>query len=848
MLGRGRKKTYETWADNADLTPEEAAQRYAKIRQETDRKFGKKTKSGGDFLDLGAVQSYVPIDNGVRIITDNGALSLVFITPKMLQVRIRPDRTFPKPFSYAIDENFSPPSIALKIDDNLSAINIDSGELACSVAKNPTSLTFLLKKNIICADVVGGIAWRGSEVRWTRYLSKDEASYGLGQRAEGLNLRGKTYGLYNVDQVGYKRGTDPVYYSIPFYMGLHPNYALGILWDNPSAGRVTLGTEEHPDQMQFYAKEGELRFYLMADSDPAVVHQQYMELTGKPPLPPLWAFGYQQSRWGYASSNKFREIAAEYRQRQIPCDVLHFDIDYMEGYRIFTYNQESFRDLPRLLNDLKQDGFRSIAILDPGIKADANYHAFQSGFERGIFHHYPDGDLFKAPVWAGESAFPDFTNPEARSWWAQQVTDLLAKVPFDGLWNDMNEPTVFMPDGPGVIPDYVTANLEGNIGTHGSGAHNTYGMQMARATRAGLKEAYPDKRPFTLTRAAYAGAQRYTASWTGDNDSSWDQLRLSVSMLLNLGLSGMYFSGPDIGGFFETPTPELYARWIQLGSVLPFYRTHSAHGTPDQEPWRYGDEVEKIARQYIKLRYQLLPYIYSSYARATRDGLPMIRPTFLLDRKDTRLYSQDDVFMVGESLLVAPVLEEGATQRTFFMPKGIWFDYWTRQRVIGGREVTVEAPLNRMPMFVLAGATIPHWESQQYIGEKELDELHLVAYLGNRETIIYEDAGEGYGYQDGEFSWWYFTCEMLPQNQYVFKSHMAGNYQPNYKQIRLEYVGIPTEPEMVLVDDDLAPVWYYDRGTVEVLASPFNVVKIVGKPDSGHSAQTVVSRSADLKF
>lgn len=848
MLGRGRKKSYQSWTDNAELTPDEAAQRYAKIRGETDRKYGKKQKSGGDFLDLGIVQSFVPIDNGARIITDNGAMSIVFVTPNMVQVRVRPDRTFPKPFSYAIDEDFTQKSVPLKIDDNLSAISIDSGEMSCSVAKQPTSLTFLMKKSIVCADAVGGLAWRGKEVRWTRYLSKDEAGYGLGQRAAGLNLRGKSYALHNYDQVGYERGTDPVYYSIPFYLGLHPNYAMGILWDNPSEGSVSLGSEEHPDQMIFQSTEGELRFYLIVHEDPAVVLQQYMELTGKPPLPPLWAFGYHQSRWGYPSSNKFREIANEFRQRQIPCDVLHYDIDYMEGYRIFTWNQESFRDLPRLLNDLKQQGFRSIAILDPGIKADSNYPAFQSGFERGVFHHYPDGDLFLAPVWAGESAFPDFTNPEARAWWAEQVAELLRQVPFDGLWNDMNEPTVFLPEGAGTIPDYVPANWEGHIGSHRGGAHNVYGMQMARSTRMGITQAYPNKRPFTLTRAAYAGAQRYTTSWTGDNASTWDQLRLSISMLLNLGISGMYFTGPDIGGFFGESSPELYARWIQLGSVLPFCRTHSAKDTPDQEPWSFGEKVEKIARKYLRLRYQLLPYIYASYARAIKDGVPMIRPTFLLDRKDERLYGQDDVFMVGENLLVAPVLQEGATSKTFFLPKGVWFDYWTRQRAIGGREITVEAPLNQMPMFVLAGATLPHWEAQQYVGEKEREEFHLVAYLGNRETIIYEDSGEGLDYQDGDFCWWYFTCEMLPQNQYVFKSHVAGNYQPTYKQIRLEFVGIPSEPEMVLVDDDLAPVWYYDNGTVEVLASPFNVVKIIGKPDSTYNAQTVISRSDDLIF
>lgn len=814
-------------------------ERYAKIADKMAKQFAKPPVTGS-LKTPGIIQHVQQIPGGAIIHAANASISVIFYQPNLVEIRMRPDRQFPPVFSYALSETFKFTPQAATVTEDTDTVVIGAGGMACVFTRTTTQLRIYMT-NGQEVSVESGFSWLGEKVTWQRQLPADEGCYGLGQRGWGLNLRGRKWALWNFDPVGYGRGTDPVYYSIPFYMGVHPEYAIGVLWDNPARGTVDLGSAR-ANQMAFGADTGELRLYFMADEKPDAVLKHYLDLTGLPPLLPMWAFGYQQSRWGYVPSNKFRELAREFRQRLIPCDVLHFDIDYMDGHRVFTYNKETFGDLPALLSELGKQGFKAVSIVDPAIKVDLDYEAFRDGQERGMFHTYPDGRLFVAPVWAGDSAFPDFTNPTVREWWAGQVENLL-KVGFAGLWNDMNEPTVFLPPGPGIVPEYIQANWEGQGNTHLGGAHNVYGMQMARATRTGLERARPDKRQFVLTRAAYAGAQRYTVSWTGDNRSEWDHLRLSISVVLNLGLSGMFFTGPDIGGFMGDCEPEMYARWIQVASLLPFCRTHTCTGTADQEPWSFGPEVEKIARKYIELRYQLLPYLYSTYVQGAQNGVPMIRPTFWDDPSDTRLYNQDDAYMVGDALLVAPILEQGATKRELYLPRGVWYNFWTRKLIDGSRTIELEAPLDQMPIFVRAGRVVPMWPVTQYVGERPIDELQLLAFAGIGETTLYEDAGDGLSYKNGDYRYSYFSTKFLPGGQFAVEWRRAGKYQPAYKKVRLELVGISGDPEMVYVDDQAAPLWFFENSMVEVLSSPFSQVRIVGKsPDASEAAKTVARR------
>jgi alpha-glucosidase len=810
-----------------------------------DRQFGSKKKPAAVSVMPGNVQSVEEIENGLRVRAEQASLQVRFLAANMVEVRVRPDHEFPAYHSYALDETFKPDMLPVSVQQDAQAIVAGVGDVVCAIWQENSQLQFTLGNGQKVSQNSGlGLVWRGEEISWTRQLPQEEWCYGFGLRAPaGLSLRGRQLALWNTDFIYYKQDSDPLYLSIPFYLGVHPQYAIGILWDNPARGQVDLGATQ-PNSMTLSAETGELRFFIIAAEKAEDVLKRYLELTGKPAQLPLWAFGYHQSRYTYTPSERVRDIAREFRRRKIPCDTLHFDIEYMHGYRVFTFDPETFGDIQALFGELGEQGFKTVGILDPAVKVDEQYEAFQSGKDQGVFHTYPDGTLYRAPVWAGESAFPDFTNPQTRQWWADQVSRLV-KEGFDGLWNDMNEPTIFAPRPQVVdtLPDYLPANWEGQDGTHLGGAHNVYGMQMARATREGLTRAKPDKRPFVLTRAAYAGAQRYTGTWTGDNSSNWEHLRLTIPTVLNLGLSGMFYNGPDIGGFHDVGNPELYARWIQLGSVLPFCRTHTEKDTPDQEPWSYGTEVENIARHYLELRYQLLPYIYSTYVQSTATGVPPVRPTFLIDPSDMRLYEQSDAFMLGDILLFAPVLEEGATSREVYLPRGVWYDFWSRKLIDGARVVTVEAPLDQMPIFARAGKVLPMYPVMQYVGEKSVEELHLLAFAGSGETTIYEDAGEGFDYQQGDYRWSYFSNQYLPNGQFGVDWRRAGRYQPGYSKARLEIIGISGEPEAVTVDDQPAALWFFENGVVEILNAPFEKVRIIGKTRDDAAAETIVSRS-----
>jgi alpha-glucosidase len=595
--------------------------------------------------------------------------------------------------------------------------------------------------------------------------------------------------------------------------------------------------------MVFFAEDGELRFYFLAGQNAQTVLRLYTDLTGKMPLPPLWALGFHQSRWSYETEAEFRTLAHEFRQRKLPCDALYFDIDYMDGYRVFTWDRERFPLLPGLLADLAAQGFKAVAIVDPGVKVDPGYEAHESGLREDVFLKYPNGKPVVAPVWPGKCHFPDFTSPKARAWWAAQFP-ALTQAGFAGIWNDMNEPAVIHYKRGSTLPDYALHDWDSSAGekqTHVAGGHNVYGMLMARATREGVQKQHPDQRPFIMTRAAYAGAQRYTASWTGDNASTWDHLRLSVSMVLNCGLSGMAFTGPDVGGFAGEPDAELFARWMQVGSMMPYFRVHTMKGTAPQEPWSYGETTERIARYYLELRYQLLPYIYSAFAQCAQEGLPMARPLFMTDPTDEALRDQDDAFLLGDSILVAPVLEPGATQREIYLPRGVWYEYETGKLIDGARAVTADAPLERMPIYIRAGRVIPMWPVMQYVGERTLDEARLRVYAGSGETTFYEDAGEGLQYRDGAYRWSYFTCKFLPSGQFAIEWRRAGHYEPPYKQIRVEVVGISGEPESIMLDSQAAPIWYYEAGIVEFIVGPFGEARIVGKsPDTSRAERTLI--------
>jgi len=806
--------------------------RYRASIRGKNRRFSQK-KARGRFQTLGKVHEIERRPRGAVLQAEQGSVEIYFLSPDIVRVRMRRDNDFLPPFSYAV-EKVDWPSTLVTYEEEMAVFTIRTEHLVCRVHRTPCRLIFETAEGQVISEDADGLAWREHEVQWNRRLPEQEWSYGLGQRASSLNLRGKRLALWNADPRPYSRGTDPVYCSIPFYLGVRADLAYGIFWDNPARGYVDVGAGKS-NEMTFFAEDGELRFYLMAGSTAQTVLALYTELTGRMPLPPMWALGFHQSRSSYKSDAVFRSLANEFRQRRLPCDALYFDIEYMDDYQCFTWDRKNFALLPGLLSDLERQGFKSVTILNPGIGVKTGDPVYEEGVQEDVFLKYPDGTWVAGPVWPSQCYFPDFTCARVRAWWADRINTLV-QAGFAGIWTDMNEPALMTTKPGETLPDYVRHDWDGLGQTHVQGGHNVYGMLMARATREGLIKYRPDKRPFVITRAGYAGMQRYASSWTGDNVSSWDHLRLSISMVLNMGLSGAPFTGPDIGGFWGEPDGELYTRWMQLGSMLPFFRVHSMQWSPPQEPWAFGERYEHIIRHYLELRYQLLPYIYSTFAQCAQEGLPIIRPVFMIEPDNPDARTIDDEFLLGDSILVAPVLEPKATQRQVYLPRGVWYEYDTGRLIDGAQEVTIAAPLERMPIYIRAGRVIPMWPVMQYVGERRLEESRLRVYAGSGESSVYEDAGEGMAYQRGEYRWSYFTCKFLSTGQFAIEWRRAGKYEPPYPQMRVEVVGIPSEPESVEMDGQAAPVWYYEGGMVEFIVKPFGEARIGGR---GHAGDTL---------
>jgi alpha-glucosidase len=801
-----------------------AAARYSLVRIFADFR-RRRSRPHGPLNRPGNVTSVQPHERGITINAAHGALRLTVIAPDCIQVRFQPSGKFQIPFSYAVSK-VTWPEVPFSVTETDETITLAAPEITCRIERATCCLTFLNVLGTIASREAEPISWREGEFCWSRELPPDEACFGLADQPVGLDLRGRRYVLWNTDPGGLDRNRVPAYFTIPFYLGIRRESACGIFWDNPGQGWIDVGAAR-PDRLTFSGSTGELRYYVFGGMDVAAVLARYTELTGHMPLPPAWALGFHISRWSYYPADKVREIAHNFRKRNIPCDAIYLDIHYMDGYRCFTWDRDRFPAPAVLIRELTDQGFKTVASLSPGIKVDPAYKVYESGVREDVFLRYPNGKRFVGPVWPGSAVFPDFSSPKVRAWWAAQF-DLLIKPGVAGIWNDMNEPTVFNLTSEKTIPGHIRHDYEGQGADHLS-LHNAYGMLMARATFDALEKARPGKRPFNISRAAYAGAQRYASTWTGSNRSAWDHLRLSISMVINSGLSGLAFTGPDIGGFYGNAEPELFARWIQLGSMMPYFRVHTALNTTDQEPWAFGQPYEDIARKYINLRYQLLPYFYSLFAQNAQSGLPILRPMFMADPTDDRLRGIEDAFMVGDALLIAPVLDKGQTEREVYLPQNSsWYDFGSDQSFAGGQTIRAKTPLDTMPIFARAGCVIPRWPVQQYVGQAPIDELHLQVYVGNGEVTLYEDAGEGMDYLNGAYRWLYFTVKAFPTGGVSIAWRRAGKYRPPYNRVRCEVFGIDVEPRLVELDGQSAPLWYFEKGMVEFTADkPFDNARIV---------------------
>ena len=592
----------------------------------------------------------------------------------------------------------------------------------------------------------------GDTYRATIAIGQGTTLYGTGEIAGSLERSG--YVTETWGEQPYREnpppGLNPQEYddATPRLFQSHP-WVLGVRADGSSFG--ALADTTHRTQMDLrdgiaFSAKAPFPVLMIEGETPQAVLVKLGELTGTIELPPLWALGYQQARWSYYPDTRVKEIADEFRARAIPCDVIWIDIDYMDEFRIFTFHPERFPDPPALNDYLHGIGFKSVWILDPGVQQNPGFFVYDEGLEGDHFLRRPDGSLFTARSWPpGLSVWPDYTNPETRAWWQSYIPDFLDNG-IDGIWIDFNEPSIVFPLGTPTPEDLVHVGGSELAPDNHARYHNAYGMLMSRATHEGMKLARPDKRPFLLSRSNYIGGQRYAAMWTGDNSASWDHLHWSVTMTLNMGLSGQPFAGPDIGGFFKAPTPELYAHWIGIGAFFPFSRTHTIQLSPPQEPWSFGPEVEAISKAAIERRYRMLPYLYTLFRESSLNGLPVWRPVFFADPADPELRTEDHAFLLGADVLVVPVLTEDDSHE-LHLPSGTWREF----TLVDEDPTTTPA----LPVLKLrGGAILPVGRVVQNTTEPLLDPLTLIVSLdadGRAAGVLYEDDGDGYDYEEGDF-------------------------------------------------------------------------------------------------
>ncbi|MFZ1703454.1 MAG: glycoside hydrolase family 31 protein [Saprospiraceae bacterium] len=728
-------------------------------------------------------------------------LEITLFSDDISRIRYATEGIFEQDFSYAIapKNNFAPPHCSY--NQHTDYIEIATRSFKIIIRKEDLKISFVENSGkIICRDDKG-FHWHendtfgGNVVKLSKVIQEGEHYYGLGDKTMHPNLRGRRVINWAMDTYGYKKDEDPIYKAIPFYMGIHKDIGYGIFFDNTFKSYFDFGSERKTIA-SFWADGGEMNYYFIHGPKLMDVIQRYTLLTGVPEMPPMWALGYHQSKWSYYPESKIREITQKLRNHKIPCDAIYFDIDYMDGFRCFTWDLEKFPQPKKLISELKDQGFKSIVIIDPGIKKDKDYSVFKKALEKKYFCRRADGQLLKGKVWPGDCYFPDFTDPKVRKWWASLFKEMMSDLGVSGVWNDMNEPALFEVESK-TFPNDVRHVYDGNPCSHRK-AHNVYGMQMARATYKGVKKHGKDKRPFVITRSAYAGTQRYCASWTGDNIASWEHLWLATVQIQRLSISGFSFVGSDIGGFMDHPNPELYIRWIQLGVFHPFCRTHSSGDHGEQEPWSFGEEALDIVKRFIELRYELLPYLYTTFYKYISTGTPMIQPIAIYDQYDKETLYRADEFLLGDDLLVCPVLEPNAKSRYVYLPKGRWYHLFSGNCYEGSKEISVETPLDSIPVFIREGAVIPKFPVRQYVGEQKIDVLTLDVYFGHgvKDNFMYEDAGEGYEYVKGDYNTKTWTTKSHADS-FEITLDTLGHFEPEYQQYKLVLIGLPFKPSKI---------------------------------------------------
>lgn len=729
---------------------------------------------------LGKFISYKNIPSGIHAETTFGKFKVLVYTQSIIRISATLDETF-EDFSYSVVSK--PADVHFEISENTQSLTIKTSACSLYISKDPVRFSFRdLNGVVINEDDVFGTLWIGEQVATYKKLQPGERFMGLGEKTGPLDRKGAAYQNWTTDAYAYHAGSDPLYCSTPFYIGVHNHLSYGIFFDNTHKTFFNFGASNNRFS-SFAADAGEMNYYFIYGASVAEIIQHYTHLTGRMEMPPLWSLAYQQCRYSYYPDKEVLTLAQTFRERNIPADVIVLDIHYMDKYKIFTWDKKNFSDPKALMGALAELGFHIVIMCDPGIKVEEGYEPYDDGIKKNVFIKYPDGENYQGQVWPGWCHFPDFTNPATREWWGSKFKGYV-DLGVEGFWNDMNEISTWGQ----ALPEHLEYDFEGNKATSRRG-RNVFGFQMARSTYEGTKKLLNGKRPFNLTRSGFSGVQRYAAVWTGDNVSYDEHMLLGVRLVNSLGLTGIAFAGYDAGGFVGEANPKLFARWMSLASLSPFFRAHTMINTRDSEPWSYGEEVEQICRNYISLRYQLMPYIYSLFYEASMSGMPVQRSLAINYTHDPRVYNglYQNQYLFGPGILVAPV-ESNRNLLKVFLPAGDWYDLYTGKIFSGDQEIIVETPIHKLPVFIKAGSVIPAQKTTAHTGIKQ-EELILHIYCGNEssEFLYYTDDGQTFDYQQGNY-----TKRLIQyhakENKIVVGAE-EGDFQPDFKTIKIVWHG-----------------------------------------------------------
>lgn len=784
-------------------------------------------------------------------------MRITAIRDDVIRIRIGPQGELPEDASWAVLPQARMHQVSVREDDSGENVGFRTERLRIQIERTTMRLRIMdLNGTIVEEDAADRpIEFHGTAFRVYKTMPADEHYFGLGDKTGPLDRRDSAFSLWNTDAYNFQESTDPLYKSIPFFLSLCRGRTVGTFLDNHWRSSFDFGKESRTSY-SFGAEGGPLDYYVMYGPDPKQVLSAYAWLTGLPPLPPLWSLGFQQSRFSYVPESRVREIANRLRKDRIPSDVIYLDIDFQDHHRPFTIDTLQFPHFALMVDDLKKWGFHLVAITDLHIAQvpNANYKPYDSGIAGDHFVKNPDGTVYVGKVWPGPSVFPDFTQHNTRAWWGS-LYESFVKMGIAGFWNDMNEPSIF-DTASKTIPENVQHRIDEpgflkRTVTH-TEIHNIFGLENSRATYEGLLRLLPDSRPFVLTRATYAGGQKYAATWTGDDSSTWNHLRNATTMLLNLGLSGFGMSGADVGGFIGTPSPDLLTRWIELAAFQPIDRDHANEHTGDHEVWAHSSEHEAIRRRYIEERYRLMPYLYTTTEEMARTGVPIMRPLFLEFPAATADLHPVDLdaageFLFGRSLLIAPSpFPEREDRYTAKLPSVSWYNYWTGEKILRtpiqemqgevqqqdmvATEVSIQPRLDTLPVFVREGSIIPIQPLIQSTNEIPKGPLTLRIYPGRDcHGSIYQDDGLSFAFRQGDFLRMEFSCVQEGDNLSIHIGRHEGNYSAWWKELQIEVYGVETAPRVAKLgsgSESLKPSFDIDHH-----------VTVIGIPDNGKGSE-----------